>query len=119
MSQRSYTNLSQQNKTFGACYKVQHERIVSDDKRQVASDDRSKTQHHVPKGILQLRKQMLNQEYEALEEQKRQMQIEDFSPESAHSYFNSEFETPRDIADEYSVSGRSGKLYPNNTRTPI
>lgn len=62
---------------------------------------------------------MLNQEYEALEEQKRQMQIDDFSPESAHSYFNSEFETPRDIAEEYSVGARSGKLYPNNTRNPM
>lgn len=80
----------------------------------VVSDDKGSKQKEVPKGILQLRKQMLNQEYEALEEQRRQMQVDRFSQGSKG--FEAEYETPRDIADEYSDSRSGRKNIPNETQ---
>lgn len=63
----------------------------------------------IPDGILQLRKQMLNQEYERLEEQKSQMM-------EGISSSGSKYETPRDIADEYNTRFQNGKKFPNETR---
>mmetsp|Transcript_20167 Transcript_20167/g.17869 ORF Transcript_20167/g.17869 Transcript_20167/m.17869 type:complete len:85 (-) Transcript_20167:98-352(-) len=54
--------------------------MISDEKRMLESDERSKTHQKVPNGMLQLRKQMLNQEYQQLEGQRKELQL-NFTPE--------------------------------------
>lgn len=96
---RSLSNISQNNKTQNSqSYKDQ---VLSDEKRALFSDERNKTQDSIPKGILELRKQMLNQEYQALEEAKEQRETNN-SPKNAKDFKKSEYDTPRDIAEEYS-----------------
>jgi hypothetical protein len=96
---RSYSNISQHTKTHDS--KSYKDQVLSDEKRALFSDERNKTQDSVPKGILELRKQMLNQEYQALEEQKENHGVD--SPSSTEKdYKKSEYDTPREIGEEYS-----------------
>ena len=88
-TERSYSNISQQNKTYNSRYQDKQENILSEEKRMMISDERSKTQHNIPNGILKLRKQMLNQEYQLLEDQKKELQALNLSPDTQEQYMKS------------------------------
>lgn len=87
LSYRSYTHLSN------------HKQTKSDGKYnfEQAYDSRPSDQED---GILKLRKQMLNQEYQHLEKQRVDMNIGSYSPISLSSRQPSEFATPYDLAEE-------------------
>jgi hypothetical protein len=108
---RSYSNISQHTKTHDS--KIYKNQVLSDEKRALFSDERNKTQDSVPKGILELRKQMLNQEYQALEEQKESHEVESPS-RTEKDYKKSEYDTPREIGEEYSNRYTAHEFYIND-----
>lgn len=108
---RSLSNISQNNKTHDS---LSHKgQILSDEKRALFSDERNKTQDSIPKGILELRKQMLNQEYQALEEAKELREANN-SPKNSKDIKKSEYDTPRDIAEEYANRYKTHEFFVNN-----
>jgi hypothetical protein len=110
-SDRSYSDNSQKTKTHNS--KIYKNQVLSDEKRALFSDERNKTQESVPKGILELRKQMLNQEYQALEEQKENDGVES-SSRTEKDYKKSEYDTPREIGEEYSNRYTAHEFYVND-----
>ena len=98
-TERSYSNLSQQNKTRNSRYQEGKESILSEERLQDI-DNRSRTQQEIPNGILQLRKQMLNQEYQILEEQKKELQMTNLSPDTKEIYMQSQHDTLNNLEQE-------------------
>ena len=98
-TERSYSNLSQQNKTHNSRYQEGRESILSEERLQDI-DNRSRTQQEIPNGILQLRKQMLNQEYQILEEQKKELQMTNLSPDTKEMSMQSQHDTPNNLEQE-------------------
>jgi len=98
--------------------RLKHESLTYDAEHHHFESKTSKTQEKVPNGILQLRKQMLNQEYEDLEKQKLKMRIPDFSPQSFETNKMSEYGSTLNIAEEYSDVKKQSKAVPNESITP-
>lgn len=76
------------------------EEQLSGAKKLEEADPRSKTHQKIPNGILELRKQMLLQEYKIIEEQNQELQNLDLSPETKDKYMRAGYETPNEIAQE-------------------
>jgi len=116
-SHRSHWNLTHQHDTYSDT-RLKHESLTYDAEHHHFESKTSKTQEKVPNGILQLRKQMLNQEYEDLEKQKLKMRIPDFSPQSFETNKMSEYGSTLNIAEEYSDVKKQSKAVPNESITP-
>lgn len=100
---RSFSNVSQQNKTYNSRYNDPGSDSLEDkfeDRIETEEDVRSKTHQKTADDILSLRKQMLHQEYIIKEDQNQELQNLDLSPDQKEKIMQSLYDTPVEIEDE-------------------